>query len=66
MFGIVLLDILVDSIRLNKLNLNLNNLKLIFKFITKIIDTNTKNRYSPEKAYTVYKKIVKNIKKNTP
>ena len=66
MFGIVLLDILVDSIRLNKLNLNLNNLKLIFKFITKIIDTNTANRYSPEKAYTVYKKIVKNIKKNTP
>ena len=58
MIGIVLLELLIILNIKNNLDISDNEYNLILKFIKKLIEPNNKKRYSVDKAYESYKKLI--------
>ena len=58
MIGIVLLELLIILNIKNNLDISDDEYNLILKFIKKLIEPNNKKRYSVDKAYESYKKLI--------
>ena len=66
MIGIVLLELLIILNIKNNLDISDNEYNLILKFIKKLIEPNNKKRYSVDKAYESYKKLINFYIKKIP